>query len=111
MISNGLFYFILVFSLCFFWMPEQVSAQENETSESDLFYICKREKLTRWLRAYRLESGKCNTLYSKEGYLQIISSANYFTSCEGVLHSVQKNLEEGGFKCAQASSHSVIELD
>lgn len=112
MISNGLFYLalIFVFTMSSVVLPTRLMAQESQ-AEGDLFYVCKRDKLTRWLRAYKLDNGKCNTLYSKEGYLQIISSATYFSSCEGVLHSVQKNLEEGGFKCAQAASHAVIELD
>ncbi len=107
MISNGLFYFLLSLSCLVLGSP--VLAQGTEVT--DIFYLCKRDNVTRWLRAYKLENGKCNTQYSKEGYLQIISSATYFTSCEGVLHSVQKNLEEGGFKCSPASKHIVTELD
>lgn len=105
MYSNGFFVFIscLVFS-------QYLSAIEPAVQE-DLFVVCKREKMTRWLRAYRLESGKCQTQYSKEGYLQIISSATYFSSCEGVLQSVQKNLEEGGFKCTPNQKYAVTELE
>lgn len=119
MISNGLVYLCIMMSLLSAvpveaqnTPPVETPASADSSAEtSDLFYLCKRDKLTRWLRAYKLESGKCNTLYSKEGYLQVISSATYFTSCEGVLHSVQKNLEEGGFKCTRASADPVIELD
>ncbi|WP_148284931.1 hypothetical protein [Pseudobdellovibrio exovorus] len=93
-------------------VAQEAAPQVDVAAEvSDIFYICKRDKLTRWLRAYKLDNGKCHTQYSKEGYLQIISSATYFTSCEGVLHSVQKNLEEGGFKCSPSAKYSVIELD
>ena len=113
MISNGFFYlFIFVVMLS----SQQLSfAQEKkvntESDKTDIFYLCKRHKDTRWLRAYKLENGKCNTLYSKEGYLQVVGSATYFSSCEGVLHSVQKNLEEGGFKCDSISRFSVLELE
>ncbi|AGH94994.1 hypothetical protein A11Q_776 [Pseudobdellovibrio exovorus JSS] len=115
MISNGLFLFVLAVSFMIYSprsVAQEAAPQVDVAAEvSDIFYICKRDKLTRWLRAYKLDNGKCHTQYSKEGYLQIISSATYFTSCEGVLHSVQKNLEEGGFKCSPSAKYSVIELD
>ncbi len=114
MISNGLFYFVLL-TLILFSSQHLSHAQDlrktAEAEETDLFYLCKRNKNTRWLRAYKLENGKCNTIYSKEGYLQVIGSAVYFSSCEGVLHSVQKNLEEGGFKCNPVTKYSVLELE
>ena len=78
---------------------------------SDIFLICKRDKSVRWLRAFKMENGKCKTYYSKEGYLQVISSATFFASCEGVLQSVRKNIEEGGFKCANVSTVQVAELE
>lgn len=114
MISNGLFYFVLI-SLISLSSQHLSYAQDfrktAEVEDNDLFYLCKRNKNTRWLRAYKLENGKCNTIYSKEGYLQVIGSAVYFSSCEGVLHSVQKNLEEGGFKCNPVTKYSVLELE
>jgi hypothetical protein len=106
MSSNGFFISIV----CFF-LSVNAFAQISPTLSEDLFVICKREQMSRWIRAYKLESGKCQTQYSKEGYLQIISSATYFSSCEGVLLSVQKNLEEGGFKCNTSQKYAVIELD
>ena len=114
MISNGLFYFVIVaivlLSVNDFTLSQEYK-KNTESEISDIFYICKRDRNSRWLRAYKLENGKCNTIYSKEGYLQIVGSATYFSSCEGVLHSVQKNLEEGGFKCTPVSKYSVIELE
>lgn len=114
MISNGLFYFFIITVISF--NSQHLSYAQDmrktaEVSDSDILYLCKRSKNTRWLRAYKLENGKCNTIYSKEGYLQVIGSAVYFSSCEGVLHSVQKNLEEGGFKCSPVTSYSVLELE
>jgi hypothetical protein len=115
MISNGFFYLIIFFCISLNMSTDVLAqnlrrpAEENELT--DLFYICKRDGATRWLRAYKLENGKCNTIYSKEGYLQNISSASYFSSCEAVLHSVQKNLVEGGFKCVATSKYAVTELE
>ncbi|MBC7741401.1 MAG: hypothetical protein H7061_04335 [Bdellovibrionaceae bacterium] len=106
MFSNGFFVLIFVF------ITTSVSWSQNSEPEiSEIFLLCKREKSVRWLRAYKLENGKCKTLYSKEGYLQVISSATYFSSCEGVLQSVQKNIEEGGFKCVNTAQVSVLELE
>ncbi len=106
MFSNGLFLLIVAML-----MAPVSWAQNADPESSDIFLLCRREKSVRWLRAYKLESGKCKTLYSKEGYLQVISSATYFASCEGVLRSVQKNIEEGGFKCVNTPQVSVLELE
>lgn len=102
MYSNGLIILIILLSL---------GSQSHAQDSSDIFYICKRDRMVRWLKAYKLENGKCQTLYSKEGYLQVVSSATYFTSCEGVLHSVEKNLVEGGFSCNQIQKHAYVELE
>jgi hypothetical protein len=107
MFSSGIFIFI--FAL--FMAPSFAQDPAAPADSNDIFYICKRDRSTRWLRAYKLENGKCKSLYSKEGYLQVISSATYFTSCEGVLMSVKKNLEEGNFKCTLMPKVSVIELE
>ncbi len=106
MFSNGLLAFV------FLLMSTPISwSQNSEADSSDIFLLCKRDKSVRWLRAYKLDNGKCKTLYSKEGYLQVVSSATYFSSCEGVLQSVQKNIEEGGFKCANIPQVSILELE
>jgi hypothetical protein len=114
MISNGHYFLCsFVFTLILTWqLPSKSQQVQNvaEVESSDVFYLCKRDKTTRWLRAHKLENGKCQTLYSKEGYLQVISSATYFASCEGVLQSVRKNLEEGQFKCDLTTKYSVLEL-
>ncbi len=113
MFSNGV---LIFFTLFLFFARTSLSQTTNVDSNlnsdnSDIFFLCKKDKAIRWLRAYKLESGKCKAIYSKEGYLQVISSATYFASCEGVLLSVKKNLEEGNFKCSQISKASVIELE
>lgn len=87
--------------------PVTIDAQESQ----DVFFLCKNIKSTRWLRAYRLDSGKCMTTYSKEGYLQVISSATYFALCEAVLHNVRKNIEEGGYKCNRLATYSYIDIE
>ena len=119
MFSNGVLIFVAVlfsFSFTAFSQPSGSSPNSSATSEAsstdgDVFYLCKRGNSTRWLRAYKLENGKCKALDSKEGYLQVISSATFFASCEGVLLNVKKNLEEGNFKCSQMTKASVIELE
>ena len=116
--SNGLFLFLMVLccGLVQFARAETAPSVEiapsADTEVSDIFYMCKNTKgSARWLRAYRIEGGKCHTVYSKEGYLQVISSATYMTSCEGVLHNVRKNIEEGGYKCSKLESYSYLEVE
>lgn len=99
--SNGLFAFLIVV----------LSGFANAAESTDIFYLCKNDKAHRWLRAYKLENGKCHTIYSKEGYHQVISSGTYFSSCEGVLHNVRKNIEEGGYKCSRLEKYSYLELE
>ena len=115
MFSNGIFVLIMASLMFISAARAQITQVASESSQSpdssDIFYICKRFKDVRWLRAYKLENGKCKSLYSKEGYLQVISSATYFSSCEGVLVSGKKNLEEGNFKCTQMAKASVIDLE
>jgi len=107
--SNGLFILIL---LCLFCVGPLASAQTTDSDNLDLFFLCKNSKgSVRWLRAYRTENSKCHTVYSKEGYLQVISSATYTASCVGVLHNVRKNIEEGGYKCAKMDSYSFLEVE
>ena len=107
MFSNG----VLVFVFSFLFLSIPAHSQIDGSESTDLFHVCRRGKSVRWLRAYKLDNGKCKAIYSKEGYLQVISSATYFASCEGVLLSVKKNLEEGNFKCVQMPKASVIELE
>ncbi len=111
--SNGFFILIIGLFLTSISMAQSNATQLAENSEvTDIFYMCKNSKgSSRWLRAYRLDGGKCHTVYSKEGYLQIISSATYMTSCEGVLHNVRKNIEEGGYKCWKLDSYSYLEIE
>lgn len=111
--SNGLFILIALTFLSLTIHSETQITLATESSEAkDIFYLCKNSKSnSRWLRAYRLDSGKCHTVYSKEGYLQIVSSATYMTSCEGVLHNIRKNIEEGGFKCTKLESYSYLEIE
>ena len=87
------------------------NANENATAKN-VFYVCKREREVRWLRIFMTESNsKCKTMYSKEGYIQVVSSATYFSSCESVLLNVKKNIEDGGFKCQQQQLGAMIEIE
>ena len=99
-------FFILV-ALIF---PIEFSIAQT-SDKTDVFLMCKRAKSIRWIRAAKLENGKCKTYYSKEGFMQIISSATFFASCEGVLQSVRKNIEEGGFKCSETAAVQVVDIE
>lgn len=114
--SNGFFILFVGLTLSFSALSQNNTNQTNSSNSGsalieDLFFLCKNGKNSRWLRAYKLENGKCHTTYSKDGYLQIISSATYFTSCEGVLHNVRKNIEEGGYRCVKQDSYSYLDLE
>jgi hypothetical protein len=94
----------------------QSAFSQNEDMASDasinsVFVVCHRQKETRWLRAFKLDNGRCKTYYSKEGYVQVVSSASYFSSCAAVMNTVKKNIEEGGFKCAEKNLASMLELE
>ena len=109
MFSNGFLLFIItLFSVQFSTINQ---AQAQSPDNGDIFMMCRRDKSVRWLRAAKLENGKCKTFYSKEGYMQVISSATFFASCEGVLQSVRKNIEEGGFKCLPTPGVQVADIE
>lgn len=103
MFSNGFFLLFTLFAI--------VLSPLKAADKSEIFLLCKRDKNIRWLRAFKLENGKCKTYYSKEGYLQVVSSATFFASCEGVLQSVRKNIEEGGFKCSEVTTAQMAEIE
>jgi hypothetical protein len=113
--SNGFFIFIICVLFSPFTLSQSPSTQNStnitNSENEDLFFLCKNGKYSRWLRAFKLDNGKCHTTYSKDGYLQIISSATYFTSCEGVLHNVRKNIEEGGYKCSKLEKYFYLDLE
>ncbi len=88
---------------------ERLSADENKSD--NMFVVCTRQKEMRWLRAFKLDNGRCKTYYSKEGYVQVVSAASYFSSCAAVLDTVKKNIEEGGFKCAEKNLASMVEIE
>ena len=107
--SSAVFILASVLSLNgFAQTSESHSYSENK---KNLFIVCTRQKETRWLQAFGLDSGRCKTYYSKEGYVQVVSSASYFSSCEAVLNTVKKNIEEGGFKCSEKVLASMIEIE
>lgn len=79
--------------------------------KNNLFVICDRQRDVRWIRVFSSNDGKCKTVYSKDGYSQVVSSATFFSSCESVLNNVKKNVEGGGFKCREAILDHVIEIN
>ncbi len=111
--SSGFFIFVsLLSSVLIAQSNELVTTESNSGgNKNNIFIVCSRQKETRWLRAFKLENGRCKTYYSKEGYVQVVSSASYFSSCEAVLTTVKKNIEEGGFKCGEKELASMVELE
>lgn len=96
---------LLFFSL---WI---VSLNVFATDKSNMFVVCERQGDVRWIRVYSSNDGKCKTVYSKDGFSQVVSSATFFSSCESVLVNVKKNVEGGGFKCRDAELAQVIEIN
>lgn len=96
---------LLIFTL---WMTsvELLAADKN-----NMFVVCERQGDVRWLRVFSSNDGKCKTVYSKDGFSQVVSSATFFSSCESVLVNVRKNVEGGGFKCRDAELANVIEIN
>jgi hypothetical protein len=87
------------------------SIESREQLSKHTFFLCSRHKEIRWLRIFSSTDGKCKTAYSKEGFMQIISSASYYASCEAVLLNVKKNIEDGGFKCRNEKLAAVIDVE
>ncbi|MFN3697098.1 MAG: hypothetical protein ACK4VO_06605 [Pseudobdellovibrio sp.] len=100
----------LVLALCLASLFLATSANSTEKS-NNIFLVCERHKEVRWLRIFTGTDGKCKSVYSKEGFSQIVSSATYFSSCEAVLNNVKKNIEDGGFKCREQKLGMVVEVD
>ena len=96
---------LIFFSL---WMA---SAELLAADKDNMFVVCERQREVRWIRVFSSNDGKCKTVYSKEGYSQVVSSATFFSSCESVLNNVKKNVEGGGFKCREATLANVIEIN
>lgn len=97
-------YLLSIFSLC-------IVTVDLFAADRNSFIICNRNRDVRWIRIYSADDGKCRTIYSKEGFTQIVSSATYYSSCESVLNNVKKNVEAGGFKCQEAVLGHVIEIN
>lgn len=89
----------------------EVKTEGEVKVKSDLFFICKKEREMRWLRAFKTDNIHCKTYYAKEGYVQTVSSASNFATCESMLNAVKKNLEDGGFLCKEKILSSMVELN
>jgi hypothetical protein len=87
-----------------------VVATSHAVEKNKVFILCERQKDVRWIRVFSSNDGKCKTVYSKDGFSQVVSSATFFSSCESVLNNVRKNVEGGGFKCKEAALAQVIEI-
>jgi len=100
------FFLLILFLICCFFTCVSYAVEKN-----NIFLVCERHKEVRWLRTFTAADGKCKSIYSKEGYSQVVSSATYFSSCEAVLLNVKKNIEDGGFKCRDQKLGSVIDVE
>ncbi|AZZ35891.1 hypothetical protein CIK05_03470 [Bdellovibrio sp. qaytius] len=87
------------------------SVQVLAADKNNMFVLCERQRDIRWMRVYSSNDGKCKTIYSKEGYSQVVSSATFYTQCEAVLNNIKKNVEGGGFKCREAVLANSIEIE
>lgn len=77
---------------------------------SDLTYVlCKNQKIVRTLRIEK-ESGKCQTVYTKNGQDQVIGSGLNPNSCQKFLTDVQGNLEKAGWKCRETKDSALSEI-
>ena len=90
------------------WMA---SVELLAADKDNMFVVCERQREVRWIRVFSSNDGKCKTVYSKEGYSQVVSSATFYSSCESVLNNVKKNVEGGGFNCHEAVRANVIEIN
>lgn len=100
-------------SFLVFILSQLVFAQVGRSQEDqkDVTYICQKAKDIRWIRSFKVEGNRCRSLYSKEGYVQTVSSAQNFASCKSVIDNIRANIEEGGFKCKEAQLISMVEID
>lgn len=87
------------------------SVQILAADKNNEFVICERQRDVRWIRVFSSSDGKCKTVYSKDGYSQVVSSATFYSSCEAVLLNVKKNVEGGGFKCREAVLANFVEIE
>lgn len=87
------------------------SVQILAADKNNMFVLCERQRDVRWMRVFSSSDGKCKTVYSKDGYSQVVSSATFYSSCEAVLLNVKKNVEGGGFKCREAVLTNFVEIE
>lgn len=87
------------------------AVQVSATDKNNMFVLCERQRDIRWMRVFSSSDGKCKTVYSKDGYSQVVSSATFYSSCEAVLNNVKKNVEGGGFKCREAVLSGYTEIE
>ncbi len=87
------------------------AVQVSATDKNNMFVLCERQRDVRWMRVFSSSDGKCKTVYSKDGYSQVVSSATFYSSCEAVLNNVKKNVEGGGFKCREAVLSGYTEIE
>ena len=85
------------------------SFQLRANSEKSIL-ICSRANEVRWILVSVSVEGKCKTEYSKEGFSQIVSSSSNLSTCEAVKSNIQKNIEDGSFKCIEKNLNGLLAL-
>lgn len=110
--NNFVFIFNLkkILPLFIFVMSFAQNLLSAESFDSQV-WMCTRQKEIRWVRVSSSGDGKCKTLYSKDGFIQVVSSATFFTPCEAVMQNIKRNIEDGGFKCELKKMNSMIEIE
>jgi hypothetical protein len=106
-----------LFIICISLFGQLTGAQSSPVSEAttdqepEITYVCQKQNDVRWVRSYLVDGNRCRSLYSKEGFVQTVGSAQNFRSCKTVTENIKANLEEGGFKCKEARLNSMIEIE
>ena len=78
-------------------------------ADDESYSLCKFQKEVRTLRIQK-ETGKCLTIYNKNGKDQSVGEAQYESSCESILGRVRANLENAGWKCKAVQNSGTAEL-
>ncbi len=89
----------------------ETAIKENKTEKKELFYMCTKQRETRWLRLYNQSDGRCKTVYSKTGNAEEVSTAYNYEACEAVLKNIKENLEKGDFKCEEKTLMGALDIE
>ena len=89
----------------------ELASVSDKKQNKEIFYTCTKEKEMRWMRISYLSSGKCKTVYSKNGNATEVAQAASYDKCEETINNVKKNLESGGYVCKEKTLLSELTAD